>query len=51
VIERVAPNGTVVETLEVYDNESIRIVQGNNTNTTATTATANGSATTATANG
>jgi hypothetical protein len=38
VVERVAPNGTVVETLELYGNETVRVVQGN-----ATTAT-NGSA-------
>jgi hypothetical protein len=29
VVERVAPNGTVIETLEVYGNESVRVVQGN----------------------
>ena len=31
VVQRVAPNGTVVETLEVYGNESVRVVQGNAT--------------------
>ncbi|WP_311171668.1 hypothetical protein [Halobellus ordinarius] len=51
VIERVAPNGTVVETLEIYGNETVRIVQGNTTNATATTTTANATATTTTANG
>ncbi|MFB6171273.1 MAG: hypothetical protein ABEJ23_01985 [Haloarculaceae archaeon] len=35
VVERVAPNGTVVETLEIYDNETVRVVQGNATNATA----------------
>jgi hypothetical protein len=35
VVQRVAPNGTVVETLEVYGNESIRVVQGNATNATS----------------
>lgn len=35
VVQRVAPNGTVVGTLEVYGNETIRVVQGNATNTTA----------------
>ncbi|AZH27203.1 ABC transporter permease [Haloplanus aerogenes] len=36
VVQRVAPNGTVIETLEVYGNETVRVVQGN------TTATASG---------
>ncbi|MFB6256260.1 MAG: ABC transporter permease [Haloplanus sp.] len=35
VVERVAPNGTVVGTLEVYGNETVRIARGNTTNTTA----------------
>ncbi|WP_204959942.1 hypothetical protein [Salinigranum salinum] len=35
VVERIAPNGTVVETLEVYDDETVRVVQRNATNTTA----------------
>ncbi|MFC7173886.1 hypothetical protein ACFQL0_12100 [Haloplanus litoreus] len=35
VVERVAPNGSVVETLEIYGNETVRVVQGNATNTTA----------------
>jgi hypothetical protein len=34
VVERVAPNGTVVETMEVYGNETVRVVQGNATNET-----------------
>ncbi len=34
VVERVAPNGTVIETLEVYGNETVRVVRGNVTNTT-----------------
>lgn len=34
IVQRVAPNGTVVETMQVYGNESIRIVQQNSTNTT-----------------
>jgi hypothetical protein len=34
VVERVAPNGTVVETLEIYGNETVRVVQGNSTNGT-----------------
>jgi len=29
IVQRVAPNGTVLETLEVYGNESVQIVQGN----------------------
>ena len=33
VVERVAPNGTVVETLEVYGNETVRVVRGNATTT------------------
>ena len=37
IVQRVAPNGTVVGTLEVYGNESVRVVQGNATNTTAAT--------------
>jgi hypothetical protein len=36
VVERVAPNGTVVETLAVYGNESVRVVPGNATDTTTT---------------
>lgn len=28
VIERIAPNGTVIETLEVYGNETVRVVPG-----------------------
>jgi len=39
VVERVAPNGTVIETLEVYGNESVRVVQGNATTTTNATTT------------
>ena len=35
VVERVAPNGTVLETLEVYGNETVRVVPGNETNGTA----------------
>jgi hypothetical protein len=35
VVERVAPNGTVVETLELYGNETVRVVQGNATNASA----------------
>ena len=35
VVERVAPNGTVVGTLEVYGNETVRIVRGNTTDTAA----------------
>jgi hypothetical protein len=35
VVERVAPNGTVIETLEIYGNETVRVVQGNETNATA----------------
>jgi hypothetical protein len=31
VVERVAPNGTVVGTLEVYGNETVRVVRGNAT--------------------
>lgn len=31
----VEPYGTVVGTLEVYGNETVRIVRGNTTNTTA----------------
>jgi hypothetical protein len=34
IVQRVAPNGTVVGTLEVYGNESVRVVQGNATNAT-----------------
>jgi hypothetical protein len=34
VVERVAPNGTVIETLAVYGNETVRVVRGNATNTT-----------------
>ncbi|MEF8857155.1 MAG: hypothetical protein V5A16_07020 [Haloplanus sp.] len=37
IVQRVAPNGTVVGTLEVYGNESVRVVQGNATNATAAT--------------
>ncbi|MFC7176300.1 hypothetical protein [Halosegnis marinus] len=37
VVQRVAPNGTVVETLEVYGDETIRVVRGNATNTTNAT--------------
>jgi hypothetical protein len=36
VVERVAPNGTVLETLEVYGNESVRVVSGNTSDTTTT---------------
>lgn len=36
IVKRVAPNGTVVETMQVYGNESIQIVQQNSTNTTKT---------------
>ncbi|MFD1634544.1 ABC transporter permease [Haloplanus ruber] len=36
IVQRVAPNGTVVGTLEVYGNESVRVVQGNATATNAT---------------
>jgi hypothetical protein len=36
IVQRVAPNGTVVETMRVYGNESIQIVQQNSTNTTDT---------------
>lgn len=42
IVERVAPNGTVIGTMTVYDNESVRIVQQNET--TANTSTENGSA-------
>jgi hypothetical protein len=35
VVERVAPNGTVVETLEIYGDETVRVVRGNATNATA----------------
>jgi hypothetical protein len=31
VVQRVAPNGTVLGTMEVYGNESVRVVQGNET--------------------
>jgi hypothetical protein len=34
VVERVAPNGTVIETLEIYDDETVRVVSGT-TNATA----------------
>jgi hypothetical protein len=34
VVERVAPNGTVIDTLEIYGNETVRVVQGNTTNVT-----------------
>jgi hypothetical protein len=37
VVQRVAPNGTVVGTLEVYENETIRVVQGNETNASTST--------------
>ena len=37
VVERVAPNGTVIETLEVYGDESVRVVRGNATNATSAT--------------
>mgnify|MGYP000309587146 CR=1 FL=1 len=36
IVQRVAPNGTVVGTLEVYGNESVRVVQGNATATNGT---------------
>ncbi|MGQ4555263.1 ABC transporter permease [Halobellus sp. GM3] len=36
VVERVAANGTVIETLEVYGNESVRVVQRDNATATAT---------------
>ena len=36
IVQRVAPNGTVVETMQIYGNESIQIVQQNTTNTTVT---------------
>ncbi|SDZ83303.1 hypothetical protein SAMN04488065_0647 [Haloplanus vescus] len=37
VVERVAPNGTVVETMKVYDNETVRVVPGSaQANDTAT---------------
>jgi hypothetical protein len=39
VVQRVAPNGTVVETLAVYGNETVRVVQGNATDATVRTAT------------
>jgi len=39
VVERVAPNGTVVGTLEIYDDETVRVRQGNATATNATNAT------------
>ena len=31
VVQRVAPNGTVVGEMEIYGNESVRVVQGNRT--------------------
>jgi hypothetical protein len=31
IVQRVAPNGTVVGEMEIYDNESVRVVQGNRT--------------------
>jgi hypothetical protein len=31
IVQRVAPNGTVIGEMEVYGNESVRIVQGNQT--------------------
>jgi hypothetical protein len=31
VVQRVAANGTVISEMEVYGNESVRIVQGNQT--------------------
>jgi hypothetical protein len=34
IVERVAPNGTVVETMAVYGNETVRVTQGNATNAT-----------------
>ena len=34
IVERVAPNGTVVETIEIYGNETVRVTQGNATNAT-----------------
>ena len=34
VVERIAPNGTVLETLEVYGNETVRVVRGNATGET-----------------
>jgi hypothetical protein len=34
VVERVAPNGTVIETLEIYGNETVRVVRGNATDAT-----------------
>jgi hypothetical protein len=46
IVQRVAPNGTVVGTLEVYGNESVQVVQGNATATNATvTANATGTGT------
>jgi hypothetical protein len=36
VVERVAPNGTVLGTLEVYGEETVRVVPGNATNATGT---------------
>jgi hypothetical protein len=38
VVQRVAPNGTVIETLEVYGNETVRVVRGNATATPTPTA-------------
>lgn len=40
IVERVAPNGTVIETMTIYDNESVRIVQQNNTDASNRTANA-----------
>lgn len=34
VVERVAPNGTVIETLEIYGDETVRVVRGNATEAT-----------------
>ncbi|MFB6068431.1 MAG: ABC transporter permease [Halobacterium sp.] len=42
VVQRVAPNGSVVETLEIYGNETVRVVQGNATAATTTATTAGG---------
>jgi hypothetical protein len=41
IVQRVAPNGTVLETMQVYGNESIQIVQQNSTNATDATNTTN----------
>ncbi|MEF8853229.1 MAG: hypothetical protein V5A44_03970 [Haloarculaceae archaeon] len=32
IVQRVAPNDTVIGEMQVYDNESVRIVQDNRTN-------------------